>query len=119
MKEGTQIELLHLPLNEDREPTADLTQSRGRLMALHQDGPDPATLIPGTMVTFVGEVSGATTEKLDEVDYRYPTVTVKLWHPWSLPVAEQRRDGSRFGIYGGMGVGGGIRGGGGGIGIGF
>ena len=37
-------------------------------MALHQELLDPATLTPGMMVTFVSEVTGAVTEKLDEVD---------------------------------------------------
>lgn len=118
LKEGTQVELLQLPLNEDQEPTTELTQSQGRLLVLHQEPLDPATLAPGTMVTFVGEVSGAITDKLDEVDYRYPTLTVKHWHVWPPAAYDQRPQGPRFGVYGGMGVGGGTRGGGG-FGIGF
>ncbi len=118
LKRGTQVELLQLPLNEDQEPTMDLTQSQGRVLVLHEEFLDPATLIPGMLVTFVGEVSGATTEKLDEVDYRYPTLTVKHWHVWSPAAFDRRRGGPSFGVYGGMGVGGGTRGGGG-FGIGY
>jgi outer membrane lipoprotein len=77
LKEGTQVELLQLPLNKDQEPTTDLTQSQGRVLVLHQEFLDPATLTPGMLVTFVGEVSGVIIEKLDEVDYGYPTLTVK------------------------------------------
>jgi outer membrane lipoprotein len=118
LKEGTQVELLQLPLNEDQEPTTDLTQSQGRVLVLHQEFLDPATLTPGMLVTFVGEVSGAITEKMDEVDYHYPTLTVKHWHVWSPAAFDDRLRGPSFGVFGGMGVGGRSRGGGG-FGIGF
>ena len=118
LKEGTQVELLQLPLNKDQVPTTDLTQSQGRVLVLHQEFLDPVTLTPGMLVTFVGEVSGATTDKLDEVDYRYPTLTVKHWHLWPPATVDDRRGWPYFGVYGGMGVGGGSRGGGG-FGIGF
>ena len=113
LKEGTQVELLQLPLNQDQEPTTDLTWSQGRILVLHQEFLDPATLTPGMLVTFVGEVSGAMTDKLDEVDYRYPTLTVKHWYVWSPATFDDRRSGPNFSVYGGMGVGGGSRGGGG------
>jgi outer membrane lipoprotein len=118
VKEGTQIELLQLPLNKDLEPTTDLTQSQGRALALHQESVDPATLTPGMMVTIVGEVIGAKTGRLDEVDYRYPTLTVKYWHVWHPDTFEDRRGSTYFGVFGGFGIGGGSRGGGG-LGIGF
>jgi outer membrane lipoprotein len=117
LKKGTQIELLQLPLTTDQKPTTDLTRSQGRVLVLHQEL-DPATLTPGTLVTFVGEVSGAIIEKMDEDDYRYPTLTVKHWHVWPPPTFHDRRGGPYFGVFGGAGVGGGSRGGGG-IGIGF
>ena len=116
LKDGTQVELLQLPLNKDREPTPDLTRSQGRVLVLHQRLLDPATLTLGLLVTFVGEVSGATTDQLDEVDYRYPTLTVKHWYVWSPATLNDRRSGPSIGVYGGMGVGGGSRGG---FGIGF
>ena len=118
LKEGTQVELLQLPLNNDQEPTIDLTQSQGRVLVLHQEFLDPATLMPGMLVTLVGEVSGAIVEKMDEVDYGYPTLTVKHWHVWTPATFDDRRGTPSFGVFGGMGVGGGSRGGGG-FGIGF
>jgi outer membrane lipoprotein len=117
LKRGTQIELLQLPLTTDQKPTTDRTQSQGRVLVLHQDL-DPATLTPGTLVTFVGEVNGSVIEKMDEVDYRYPVLMVKHWHVWPPPTFSDRRGGPYFGVFGGAGVGGGSRGGGG-IGIGF
>ena len=118
LKEGTQVELLQLPLNKYQEPTTDLTLSQGRVLVLHQKFLDPATLMPGMLVTFVGEVSGATTDKLDDVDYRYPTLTVKHWYVWSPATVDDRRGWPYFSVFGGMGVGGWSRGGGG-FGIGF
>jgi len=85
---------------------------------LHQKLLDPATLTPGLLVTFVGEVRGAMNDKLDEVDYRYPILTVKHWYVWSPVSIDNRRGGPYFGGYGGMGIGGASRGGGG-FGIGF
>jgi outer membrane lipoprotein len=111
LKEGTQVELLQLPLNKYQEPTTDLTQSQGRVLVLHQEFLDPATLTPGMLVTFVGEVSGAVIDKMDEVDYRFPTLTVKHWHVWSPATFDDRRGGPYFGVFGGGGVGGGSRGG--------
>ena len=113
LKEGTQVELLQLPLNKDQEPTTDLTRSQGRMLVLHQTSLDPATLTPGMLVTFVGEVSGAIIEKIDEADYRYPTLTVKHWYVWPPATVDGWRSGPSYGVYGGMGVGGGSRGGGG------
>lgn len=86
LKEGTRVELLQLPLNQYHEPTTDLTRSQGRVLVLHHESPDPATMPTGTLVTFVGEVTGSLIEKTDEVDYRYPTMTVKYWHVWSFAV---------------------------------
>jgi len=116
LKGGTQVELLQLPLNKDQEPTTNLTRSQGRVLVLHQEPLDPATLTPGMFVTFVGEISGAITEKIDEADYRYPTLTVKHWYLWPPATFDNRRGGPYFGV--GMGVGGGI-GRGGGFGLGY
>jgi outer membrane lipoprotein len=119
LKEGMQVELLQLPLNKYQEPTTDLTQSQGQVLVLHQEFLDPATLTPGMLVTFVGEVSGAVIGKIDEVDYRYPTLTVKHWHVWSPATLEDSRGGPYFGVFGGTGFGGGGSRGGAGVGIGF
>jgi outer membrane lipoprotein len=117
LKNGTQIELLQLPLTTDPKPTTDLTRSQGRVLVLHQEL-DSATLTPGTLVTFVGEVSGAIIEKMDEDDDRHPTLTVKHWHVWPPLTSHDRRGGPYFGVFGGTSVGGRSRGGGG-FGIGF
>ena len=118
LRDGTQIELLQLPLEDGERPSHDRQQSQGRFLALQQEFLDPATMVQGTRVTIVGEVSGSRTDHLDDVEYRYPTLIVKHLHVWRVQSYSQQRSGPSVGIFGGMGVGGGSRGGGG-FGIGF
>ena len=79
---------------------------------------DPATVVEGTRVTIVGEISGAKTDRLDDVEYRYPTLILKHLHVWPVRSYGQREPGLSIGVFGGMGVGGGSRRGGG-LGLGF
>lgn len=119
MKGGTQLELLQLPLNDDQGPVTDRTESKGRFFAWQKEFLDPATIVDGTRVTIVGEVTGAVLEKMDEADYRYPIVDVKHLHRWEARQAEDPRShGPWWGVFGGVGIGGGSRSGGG-ISIGF
>ncbi|MEO5865174.1 MAG: Slp family lipoprotein [Nitrospiraceae bacterium] len=113
LHDSTQIELLQLPLEDGEEPSLDRQQSQGRFLALQQEFLDPATMVQGTRVTMVGEVSGAKTDRLDDVEYRYPTLVVKHLHIWRVQSYRQRQPGPSIGIFGGMGIGGGSRGGGG------
>ena len=119
--EGTQLEILQLPLDSDQRPVTRRTESRGRLIASKQDFLDPATLPEGTQVTMVAEVMGATTDRLDEAEYRYPTVAIKHLHVWKEPREDYPRNaGPWWGVFGGVGIGGGGRSGGGvSIGTGF
>ena len=119
LTEGTRLEILQLPLDSSEEPNVDRTSSQGRFLAFEPSFLDPATLPPNTRVTLVGEVTGTTNANLDEMDYRYPTLTIKHLHVW--PAAEFNQPGSsgpRYGVFGGGGTGGRV-GGGVSIGIGF
>ncbi|CAE6737046.1 Starvation lipoprotein Slp paralog [Nitrospira defluvii] len=117
---GTQLEVLQLPLDDEEEPEVDRLQSKGRFLALHKEFLDPSTIVEGTRVTIIGEVTGASVEKMDEADYRFPTLDVKHLHRW-----DRRRDdhprtsGPWWGVFGGVGFGGGGSRSGGGISIGF
>lgn len=87
-QEGTRIEILELPLDEDYEPTGRLIDSQGRFLAFHKEFLDPATIPMGTRITVVGEVTGSVTLPMDEVDYVYPTLDIKsvtVWPP-KVPV---------------------------------
>ena len=110
---GMLIEVLQLPLNADHEPTVVRTESQGRFLALTQELLDPATIREGTAVTLVGEVTGARMDRLDEVEYRYPTFGVKHLYVWPPGYGAEQRSGVSIGVFGGMGVGSGGRIGGG------
>lgn len=110
---GLLIEVLQLPLNADYEPTAVRTESQGRFLALAHEPLDPATLREGTAITVVGEVTGAKMDRLDEVEYRYPTFGVKHLYVWPSDSGMPPRSGFSIGVFGGMGVGSGGRIGGG------
>ena len=102
LADKTQIEVLQLPLTDEYIPiTDDRSQSQGRFYAY--DGGkeilDPATLPEGTPITLIGEVTGATTDKLGEADHRYPTVRIKDLTKWEK--TEVRRWGYPYPYYGG------------------
>ncbi len=119
LTEGTRLEILQLPLDSSEGPVLDRTASQGRFFAIESDFLDPATLPPNTRVTLIGEVTGASNANLDEMEYRYPIVTMKHLHIWPEPEFTQPgSSGPSFGIFGGGGVGGRV-GGGVSIGIGF
>ncbi|OQW31789.1 MAG: hypothetical protein A4E19_00260 [Nitrospira sp. SG-bin1] len=120
LKDGTQIELLQLPLDKGERPVFDRQQSQGRFLAIQQEFLDPATIAAGTSMTIVGELSKAKVEHLDDVEYRYPVVIVKYLHAWPARSegAAHPYPSPRFSIGIGGGTGGRI-GGGGGFGIGF
>ena len=82
LKDGTQIEVLQLPLNRHMQPVESLQKSKGRFLALQEEFLDPATLPFGTRVTVVGEVSGMVTLPLDETTYDFPTLVVKNLTVW-------------------------------------
>ena len=92
LKEGTRLEILQLPLDGSEEPVLDRTASQGRFFAFESSFLDPATLPPNTRVTLVGEITGATRANLDEMEYRYPTVTIKHLHVWPELVLDQPGD---------------------------
>lgn len=82
LKEGTRIEVLQIPLEESQAPGKDRMASEGRFLAIQKEFLDPATIPPGTRLTIVGEVTGATSLPLDETDYSYPTLEIKHLKVW-------------------------------------
>jgi outer membrane lipoprotein len=82
LKEGTQIEVLQLPLDKADAPIMILPQSKGRFLAYQEAFLDPATLPAGTAVSMIAEVTGHKTQPLDEVDYTYPTLKIRTLKVW-------------------------------------
>ena len=86
-KDYTRLTILQLPLTPSQDPTTDRTQSQGRFMAVQQEFLDPATVPTGTRVTLIAEISGETKELLDEMEYTYPTLTIRHLKVWQKPMA--------------------------------
>ncbi len=84
-RDHTRIIILQLPLSSGHEPVTNRTQSEGRFIARKEEFLDPATLPPGTRVTVIGEISGSTTELLDEMEYTYPVLIIKHIEVWPPP----------------------------------
>jgi outer membrane lipoprotein len=82
LKEGTQIEVLHLPLDRYDRPVGPLTESRGRFLVLHPDYLDTAVLQRGRKITVVVEVIGKKTGLIDEAEYTYPYLKARFIHIW-------------------------------------
>ncbi|MCS6289085.1 MAG: Slp family lipoprotein [Nitrospira sp.] len=86
LKDATRIEVLQLPLDGSLEPTGRPIESRGRFLAFQKAFLDPAALPPGTRVTVVGEVTGAVTLVLDDIEYAYPALDVHAITIWPVHV---------------------------------
>ena len=99
LTDSTELIILHLPLIQEREPSTELTHSQGRFIAYQQTFLDPATVPAGTRITLVGELSGSVTQKLDETDYTYPTLSIIQLQTWPAP-ADYSRYGQHY-PYGG------------------
>ena len=82
-KEGTQIEVLQLPLDiNDRPKKVDT--SEGRFLILCPDYLDVAIYRQGREVTVVGEIQGVKKLPLDEIEYTYPFLKSKKIHLWKV-----------------------------------
>ena len=100
LTDSTELIILHLPLIQQREPSTKLTHSQGRYIAYQQKFLDPATVPSGTRITLVGELSGSITQKLDEADYTYPTLTIKQFTVWPAHSSDYPRYGQPYPYWG-------------------
>lgn len=82
LKEGTQIEVLQLPLDDVDAPILMLPQSKGRFLAYQEAFLDPATIPEGTAISMIADVTGHKTQPLDETDYTYPTLKIRALKVW-------------------------------------
>jgi len=85
-QDGTQIEVLQIPLSEDLIPTGRDTESKGRFVVVDRggQGSDPAIFLEDEKkrVTVVGEVLGSTTVTIDEVQQQVPQLALKHVTVW-------------------------------------
>ena len=81
LPEGTEIEVLQLPLDDSDRPTGASELSEGRFLVIDPERRDPAVL-QNRLITVVGEVAGTKVRKLDEVEYSYPLLSARFIHIW-------------------------------------
>ncbi|HEX9284111.1 MAG TPA: Slp family lipoprotein [Nitrospirales bacterium] len=82
LKDSTQVEVLHLPLDGADSPVLTLSESKGRFLAYQEAFLDPATIPAGTIVSMIAEVTGSKTQPLDDVEYTYLTVKIRTLKVW-------------------------------------
>lgn len=82
LKDGTQIEVLQLPLDRSDRPDYPLEASQGRFLISDPEHHDPAVL-KDRRITVVGEVVGKKVDTIDEFEYAFPYLSARLIHIWS------------------------------------
>jgi outer membrane lipoprotein len=82
LKDGTEIEVLQLPLSRYDQPDYPLETSQGRFMVLDPEHHDPAVL-KDRRITLVGEVIGKKISTIDEFEYTYPNLSARFIHVWT------------------------------------
>lgn len=85
-KDGTELEMLQLPLDSRDRPATQRVFSEGRFLLRYPEYLDTAVAHPGRRVTVVAEVIGEKVLPLDELEYHYPYLEIKFIHLW-----EERR----------------------------
>lgn len=78
---GTLLEVYQTETDWERRPV-NVDVSGGRFLAFYKGFLDSEIYEKGRKVTIAGEVTGERTQKLGEIDYRYPFLLVKEIHLW-------------------------------------
>lgn len=79
--EGAQLEIVQFDLNSQSYPE-DTFLSYGRFLATSSSFMDPLIFKRGMLITLVGELKGTKTQRLDNMDYTYPVVSLREWYLW-------------------------------------
>ena len=81
--DGTLLEIYQTRLNKTGRPVKP-DVSGGRFLAFSGDYMDREIFRKGRKVTIAGTVRGERTQKLGEVDYRYPYLLIREIHLWAV-----------------------------------
>ncbi|HWG96473.1 MAG TPA: Slp family lipoprotein [Nitrospira sp.] len=97
-QQGTELEVLQIPLSEELVPTGSDTETKGRFVIIDRNNDkvsDPAAFDDEKKrVTVVGEVLGTTTVRIDDVQQQVPELAVK-----NITIWDWDRRNSRYGPY--------------------
>lgn len=83
--EGTMLKVLQKPSDYWGRPR-NVDWSEGRFLALDRRYLDPAIYAEGRAVTVAGELAGTRVQRLGEIDYAYPLLSVKELYLWPKEV---------------------------------
>ena len=81
--DGTSIEVLQKPLDNDGRPL-ETDISEGRFLIHTDQFLDSAVYQPGRPITVIGEIDGYKIMPIDEIMYRYPLLDEKFIQLWRL-----------------------------------
>ena len=79
--DGAQIEIVQFDLTSQSYPE-DTFLSYGRFLATSSTYMDPLIFRRGMLITLVGELKGKKTQRLDDMDYTYPVISLREWYLW-------------------------------------
>jgi outer membrane lipoprotein len=80
-RQGTLLEIYQTRLDHEGQPK-ELDRSEGRFMAYYKGFLDNEIWSKGRKVTVAGILEGVKTQKLGEIDYRYPYLKISEIHLW-------------------------------------
>jgi starvation-inducible outer membrane lipoprotein len=81
LEEGTQIEVIQLPLSDHDRPLGPLENSEGRFLVIDPEHRDPEALLYRG-ITVVGVVIGTKVETIEEFEFAYPCLSARFIHLW-------------------------------------
>jgi len=84
LPEGTEIEVLQLPLDASDRPVGDYEYSEGRFLILDPERRDPVVL-RNRLLTVVGEVVGTKAQPVDQAEYVFPYLSSRFIRVWRGP----------------------------------
>jgi outer membrane lipoprotein len=82
LEQGTMLEVLAYPLNDDRRPQVD-REPLGRFIVEHASYLETVDYAPGRELTVIGTLTGTKEGKIDETLYTYPAVATEQLHLWA------------------------------------
>lgn len=85
LPQETRVEIVARELAGDGEPKS-VDRSEGRFIAIFNRFLDPAIYAIDRNLTVTGKITGTTSQKLGDMDYRYPLLQVEGHYLWPKPL---------------------------------
>jgi outer membrane lipoprotein len=79
--DGSYLEIVQFDLTALSYPE-DTFLSYGRFLATADRFLDPMVFRKGMLITLVGEIKGKKSQRLENMDYTYPVLTMRDWYLW-------------------------------------